>query len=377
MIPIREPDRSPEAGMPQSSMAALVEPELTRPSKMGWWYRLAAPPEPPLSATLKLREAYRRGKLISIALLMLIVIITVVLFTVGVFVNHALIPNLVVMLGVLTVAVLMNRRGKVIVAGILAVMGLDLSLMLNFLSYPQMTVFLLPLLDLLVLPELFAVSLLPPRAVFVDAAVHILFIVASLTGLFPQNVELQALLHTTAIQDALARPIVLQVLVAVITYLWVNSATQAIARADRATTIAALERTMAQQGQREAQQKRELESSIQQIVQVHAQVANGDFSARVPLGQRDTLWEVAGALNNLLARLQRFRQDSLILQQTNNAIARYFQARSQSGNGPFPWKPTGTAVDTLARQHNTLAQPASRLENPHDSLPGNNHMPFS
>jgi methyl-accepting chemotaxis protein len=134
---------------------------------------------------------------------------------------------------------------------------------------------------------------------------------------------------------------------------------------------------MAQQGQREAQQKRELEASIQQIVQVHAQVANGDFSARVPLGQRDTLWEVAGALNNLLARLQRFRQDSLTLQQTNNAIARYFQARSQSGNGPFPWKPTGTAVDTLARQHNTLAQPASRLENPHDSLQRNNHMPFS
>src|SRR5947209_5818814 len=114
MIPIREPHHPPEAAMPQSSMAALVEPELTRPSKMDWWYRLAAPSEPALSASLKQREAYRRGKLISIALLLLIGIITVVLFTVGVFVNHGLIPNLVAMLGVLTTAVLMNRRGKVI-----------------------------------------------------------------------------------------------------------------------------------------------------------------------------------------------------------------------------------------------------------------------
>src|SRR5947209_5446292 len=296
MIPIREPHQPPEAGMPASSMAALVEPELTRPGKMGWWYRLAAPPEPALSATLKQREAYRRGKLISIALLMLIVIITVVLFTVGVFVNHALIPNLVVMLGVLTTAVLMNRRGKVIVAGILAVMGLDLSLMLNFLSYPQMTIFLLPLLDLLVLPELFAVSLLPPRAVFVDALFHILFIVAALTFLFPQDAQLRAVLHTTAFQDAVARPVVIQILVAVISYLWVNSATLAIARADRATTIAALERTMAEQAQLEAEQKRMLEASIQQIIQVHMRVANGDYSARVPFQQGNTLWEIAGAL---------------------------------------------------------------------------------
>lgn len=356
------------AGIQMPSTIEMVEPDLTKPSRMGWWYRLAAPPEPAVSANLKQREAYRRGKLISIALLLQMVIIVVVLFTVGIFVNHALIPNLAVMLLVMAFAVLMNRQGKVIVAGILAVIGLDLSLMLNLLSYPELTVFLLPMLDLLVLPELFAVSLLPPRAVFVDALVHIVFIVSSLTFLFPQDAALKALLHTPALQDALARPIVVQILVAVISYLWVSSATQAIARADRATTIAALERKMAEQAQLEAEQKRWLEASMQQIIQVHMRVANGDYSARVPFQRGNTLWEIAGALNNLLARVQSLRQDALRFQHTNNAAASYFQLRNQVQNGFIPWKPTGTVIDILVQQHNTLSKLASRQENSWNSL---------
>lgn len=75
------------------STVEMVEPDLVKPGKMGWWYRLAAPPEPVTSANLKQREVYRRGKLISIALLLQIVIIIVVLFTVGIFVNHSLIPT--------------------------------------------------------------------------------------------------------------------------------------------------------------------------------------------------------------------------------------------------------------------------------------------
>ena len=359
------------------STVEMVEPDLVKPGKMGWWYRLAAPPEPVTSANLKQRAVYRRGKLISIALLLQIVIIIVVLFTVGIFVNHSLIPNLAVMLLVLAFAVFMNRRGNVIVAGILAVVGLDLSIMLNFLSYPQLTVFLLPMLDLLVLPELFAVSLLPPRAVFVDALFHILFIVAALTFLFPQDAQLRAVLHTTAFQDAVARPIVVQVLVAVISYLWVNSATLAIARADRATTIAALERTMAEQAQLEAEQKRMLEASIQQIIQVHMRVANGDYSARVPFEQGNTLWEIAGALNNLLARVQRLRHDALKLQQTNNAAASYFHSRNQSHDGFIPWKPTGTVIDILVQQHNTLFQAALWQEHARNAFQHNDESPIT
>lgn len=339
---------------PQLSTVEMVEQhELEQPSSLAWWYRIAAPRSPADTANLQQREIYRRGRLISIALLMILVVAMIVMLTVGLFVNRALGYNLSVTLVVLLVAVALNRRGQVIIAGILVVLTLDLSLMLNWLSYPTISLFLLPLLDLLVLPELFAVSLLPPIAVFIDALIHIGFIVATLTFLFPKDSALHALLQTAALQDALARPIVLQVSVAVITYLWVTSASQAIVRADRATTIAALERAMAEQAQAEAEQKHELERSIQQIIQTHTKVANGDFSARVPLNQGAVLWEVAGSLNNLLSRLQRWRQDSLKLQRYNAALARYLQVQHQQPNEPISWQQTGTPIDILVQQHNT------------------------
>ncbi len=63
-------------------------------------------------------------------------VMVVLLFTVGLFVNHSLILNLLITLCLLIVAVLMNRRGNVLIAGILAVAGLDLSIMLDLYSYP-------------------------------------------------------------------------------------------------------------------------------------------------------------------------------------------------------------------------------------------------
>lgn len=338
------------------STVELVERDLTQPDRMQWWYRIAAPPRPASTESFTTREAYRRGKLISIALLMQLTIVIILLPTLGIFVNHALIPNLSIMVVLLGIAIFLNRKGWVIPAGILAVAGLDLSLMLDLLSYPALSSFLLPLLDLLVLPELFAVSLLPPRAVFIDAGLHICFIIAALTFLIPQDAETKILLHTSALQDAIARPIVLQILVAVITYLWVRSATQAIERADRATSIAMLERDMAEQGVRVTEEKQQLEDSIQQIVSVHAQAANGNYGARVSLTEGNPLWTIAGSLNNLLSRVQRYRQDSLLLTQTNEAIHRFFQARSHVGNGFISWHKTNTPVDVLVQQHNGLME---------------------
>jgi len=79
------------------------------------------------------------------------------------------------------------------------------------------------------------------------------------------------------------------------------SVERAIRRAERAEEIAALEHTM-------AEQKRQLEVGIQQILQTHVQVANGDYGARAPLSQDNVLWQIANSLNNLLNRLQRARQ---------------------------------------------------------------------
>jgi nitrate/nitrite-specific signal transduction histidine kinase len=63
-------------------------------------------------------------------------------------------------------------------------------------------------------------------------------------------------------------------------------------------------------------QKQELEGGIQQILETHVQVANGDFATRAPLTQDHLLWQVAYSLNNLLARLQRLSQAEAELQRT-------------------------------------------------------------
>lgn len=75
-------------------------------------------------------------------------------------------------------------------------LGLDMSVMGNLFSFPALSAFALPMLDLLIIPELFAVSLLPPVAVFVDAAVHVVFIIVAFTFL-PEEVTFHSLSKAT------------------------------------------------------------------------------------------------------------------------------------------------------------------------------------
>jgi HAMP domain-containing protein len=69
-----------------------------------------------------------------------------------------------------------------------------------------------------------------------------------------------------------------------------------------------------------AMQKQQLDASIRSIVEVHTRVANGDFDARVPLTQDNVLWQISGSLNNLLARVQRLRQDATKVQKMQIAL---------------------------------------------------------
>jgi hypothetical protein len=79
------------------------------------------------------------------------------------------------------------------------------------------------------------------------------------------------------------------------------------------------------------------------------EIARGNFNARVPLNQGNVLWSIAGSLNNLLARVQHWRQDSSQLQRTEQAIQqlrREMQLARTQGK-PIQLSKTGTAVDLL------------------------------
>ena len=273
------------------------------------WYQWTAPPIPPATAGLEQRESARRGRLTSTILLLIIGIVF------GLALPVAIAQQLLILLLILSVimivlitALFLNRTGRSSIAAWLLVAIIDLGLCLSILTTPGpagLNANSVPLYDIMVQSELIAVSLLPARSVFIIAFFNSGFIALSLT--YAKHApSLQALLASAG-PEVYARPIALHIIVAVVTYLWVRSATNAIARADRAEVIAALEHELAQQEHAIALQKRQLDYSINQIIDTLMRISNGDFNARVPLTQDNVLWQVAGSLNNLLSRLQRLR----------------------------------------------------------------------
>jgi hypothetical protein len=184
-------------------------------------------------------------------------------------------------------------------------------------------------------------SILPRIAAFIIAVCNI--------GLIAVDFSLQPkvgdLMHWMSIEGPLpliARPIALQIIIAVVAYLWVRGTDDAIRRADRAEELAALEHQM-------AEQKHQLDIGIQQLLQTHVRAANGDFTARAPLRQENVLWQIASSLNNLLARMQRTAQAEHHLARTEDELRRLAAAidDAQAGRQPLWPAPTGTAADLI------------------------------
>lgn len=279
-----------------------------RQGPLAWWYRLTAPPEPAASASFAVREAARRGLLASTLMFYLYVVLCIVL-PIGIFTpNHtiAIAVPLVMLLGM--VALIFNRRGRSNVTGLLIVIGLEAALVSVIrLSPGGLDPSMLGLFDILVFTEVFVASLLPINWVIGAALFNIAFIIFDLATQGPHGDPLMVQMMHQNFAPVILRPILLHIVVSVVLWLWVRGASQAIERADRAEVIATLEHEIAEQEHSLAEEKRLLDMSIQQILQVHVRVANGDFDARVRLAEGEPLWPVAGSLNNLLSRLQRLR----------------------------------------------------------------------
>lgn len=132
--------------------------------------------------------------------------------------------------------------------------------------------------------------------------------------------------------DVVAQPIGLQIIVAVVTYLWVRSALRAIARADRAEEVAELQ-------QREAERTHQLESGIQQLLRTQVRAANGDLTARANLSQDNILWQVGISLNFLLTRLQKAAWEASRAENENQhlrwEVARLTEALRGVGAGNY------------------------------------------
>jgi hypothetical protein len=321
-----------------------------RKSWIQWWYNLTALPEAAADASFVQREAVRKSHLLSTIVFWLL--FTFLIFIPACFVlpNHYVIFADLGMMPVCVIALLLNRAQRPEIAGLLLTVAFELALTMVIFTTQPLDEPSIQQYELYVFGELLCVSLLAPRSVFLMMAYNIAIITASLLWQ-PRTAILAHDLQTQLI-PMLVRPAGVQLLVAFVSYLWVKGAIQAIARADRAETIARLEHEL-------AEQKQQLEEDIQQILQTHVAVANGNLEARAPFTQDNVLWQIARALNTLLVRLQRASRAEKQLQRVEQAVSvtvNMIQQAEQTNQTPRIFI-TRTEIDPLIMvlQGKTLA----------------------
>jgi hypothetical protein len=300
------------------------------------WYRLASPVEPGALASFDEQERFRRGRTgsqIILALYLFIAAIAASILSGSAGTNAQNLSALLVYVFLaLVIATVLNRLGKVTIAGVIIVIAFIAEPTLNILTTPGgLNMMVLPVYGLLVLPLVCAVTFLPAWWVFVIAIGNCIFTYWSLNYM-PATAELSAILFgdgtvSGAIYAIVIPILISQAIVSIVAYIWVQGASKALIRADNAEELVKLEHDLAVQARVATQEKQQLESSIQKIIDTHMRVANGDFDARVPLTEDNTLWQISGSLNNLLSRTQRLRQESARLQQVEASLR---QAREEN-----------------------------------------------
>ncbi len=274
---------------------------------------------------LAMREHTRRRQIVN-GILVVIVLYQVVNFP-GAVIMHSFVAVATVLLGLVLcgVAMLFNQLGKVSSVGLVLILVVDLGCGFLLLSSPGgLDVGDLPLFNVLLVSELIAVSLLPAVIVFPVAMSNIIFIV-SVIALQPHTPALNMLLASDKGYTTVILPVSLQIVVAMVSFLWVRSALQAIARADRAEEIAHLQRRETELLRREAERTRDLDLGSEHLLQVLVSAANGDHMVRANLPKDNVLWRVGNALNLVLARMRRANQAEYENEQLRQALARFSQ----------------------------------------------------
>lgn len=263
-----------------------------------------------------LREQVHRKQVVNIILLVITAFQLIDLPGAIMMKSSASIGTVIFGLVLCGIALVFNQMGKVTIVSILLIAVVDLGCGLMLLTTPMgLNVSDLPVLDVLIVSELIAVSLLPPISVFPVAVSNIAFIVADL-ALQPKTPELQMVLTSSMGFNAIVQPISLQIVVAAVSFIWVRSALVALARADRAEEIAAMQQREAEMQHREAERQQHIEVGVQHLSQILVQAANGDKTVRAQMNQDNMLWRIGNSLNLLLTRLMRTGQ----LEQENKRL---------------------------------------------------------
>jgi hypothetical protein len=314
------------------------------PRSTNWWLRQTSWGwNLPGGAPLWLREQARKSRLASWILL-------------GLFIGMLVLTPLAIgdmrsqfILGLWIVglvgATALNRQGWVTAAGVVLVALLSGGILLANLASPiGLTMGELPNFDAYVVSVVLAATLLPRLMTFLVAAVNTLLIVANY--LFqPHNANITqdaALYSSETVQtlSLLVRPIALQLVLAVVAYLWVRGAEEAIRRADLAEEVVILQR-------REQTRTFALQEGVRYLQQALSQWVTGDVRHRIPAMPDPVLEQVREDLNLFIDRFGPDRQASFALYRLQEEARRLTMALEDWLSGrPVVWPaPSGTALD--------------------------------
>jgi hypothetical protein len=334
-------------------MQTYLEEKTLTDRLMGWWYAIATPSIKLTENTpLKVREVIRKSKFLSI-ILFIEIILSLADYVKGFAYGTGLRLFIPVTISVasLFAGVILNRKGKMLTAVtvILVVFEINMGyfLLTGAFAPGGQTPFNVITYIILLQPSIIAASLLPAPIALSIGLLNSLFTTVMI--IFPPGSMEMISQPPGVVFNAAYDNISTQVVVMIINIFWTRSIQQEMQRADRAEEVNRLIEELAEQQQLALEEKQRLEESVQQIVHVHTQVANGDLNARVPLDQGNVLWLIAGSLNNLLSRLQRWRQDAKKQQLTEQAIQYLIlalQTAKRQGTQISVQK-TGTPIDPL------------------------------
>ncbi len=335
-----------------------------------WWFRFTAPhlPEKP---TFAQRETARRGRLASVTVLFFSLFMLFPFFQ-GVIQGNPRqsIPVLISIIINVVALVILNRRGKLAAAGWLVIFTIDTGFFMAVFTQPGGLAYQnLRSMDVIAEAVLVIVAFFPPRSVFIIAAVNTVGIVLW-TCFGPHGQDITQALLTNA-YSLFYPPVSLEIFLAILVYLWANSALKAINDLDVTEKMVQLERRENERQAQEITLKNQLEEGIQLMLQTHVRAANGDFSARAPLTKENILWQLAYSLNNLLARLERFTAESrrhAITQEAIHSVAEQVRL-VKAKNQPLVLSRTGTALDELLIELNSLQKGSSESNTPPNALP--------
>jgi hypothetical protein len=250
------------------------------------------------------RESVRHSKLATLTIPLVLLFLLTLLPQAIISKNSVMTIALSVSLGVGICALLLNWRGLVKTAGILTLIVVYTVGTFTMLHYPDgLTASDLYLLNLTIIPDILVLAFFSANRLLPIVCINAMQTWAIL--LFgPHDSTVTHLLHTAPI-EIFSHIYAIQLITAIVLYLWARSTEHALAHAKQTKEPEICAKHEREWQKQELEKKHRLDDGIQQILQTHVAVANGDLNARAPLLKEHELWQVASALNNLIARHQK------------------------------------------------------------------------